>query len=162
MWERERQRQRDTNRPGEARNGYQISWSWSCRQLWAAQYGFWESQSSRRGLSILNHWALSPTLICFSRTSVFSWVNCGILNLAVRWYYQREWWPVLTTGLVCREAILPLLQFISEMTREEPGVLCNINSYLFMKCLPLENNVGEAGQFLAQRVHTLLQEDDLM
>lgn len=55
-----------------------------------------------------------------------------------------------------------LLQFISEMTREEPGVLCNINSYLFMKCLPLENNVGEAGQFLAQRVHTLLQEDDLM
>lgn len=47
------------------------------------------------------------------------------------------------------------LQFISEMMREEPNVLCDINSYLFMKCVPLDNNVRatweKQGSSFAQR-----------
>lgn len=65
-----------------------------------------QTQSPRRSLSILNHWALCPTLILFLKTFSF---HCG---WTVEWWVWQ--WDSITKGegysqhLLLREVILPL------------------------------------------------------
>lgn len=129
--------QRHAERTGETRNGYQISYSQSCelpsmgfgKVIFLEDYAFLTTE-------------FCPTSHLFLKNSNFqlwiveSWI-CQWDSITKRVKTSTNNWPGLQGGNPPS-----ILQFISEMMREKPSLLCDISSYIFMKCLPLENHVG--------------------
>ena len=67
----------------EARKGYQISWNWSYRQVWAAIWVLGiEPKSSRKAGSALNIWDLSPVPDIFLWCDLVTWAQNPSSNLS--------------------------------------------------------------------------------
>lgn len=71
--------------PKEAKRGYGIPWSWSCKELWAIRLGCWDPNwdpLEEHYELLINRWAiyLSSTCFHFSETVFFYSVVKAVLN----------------------------------------------------------------------------------